>query len=124
MAGSGLRVAIVGATGALGSELLACLDASALKISELRPVATDCSLGQEIEFRGETCPVETELRSLRGLDLVFLCAPPAASLDFAREALRSQVSAIDLSGALAANDDVPLRMAVFGEPELGVPQPL
>lgn len=124
MARAGLRIAVVGATGALGSELLACLGASRLEVGELVPVATDRSLGRDIEFQGGVRPVETELGSLRGLDLVFLCAPPAASLDYAREALRHQVPAIDLSGALAGNDDVPLRVAAFGPSEPDGSQPL
>ena len=90
MASRGLRVAVIGATGAFGSEVLVCLDGSSLPIAELVPVATDDSLGEDIEFRGELYPVETELRSLRGLDLVFLCAPAGPSLDFAREALHAQ----------------------------------
>jgi len=105
---AGVRVALVGATGLLGSEVLAVLAESTLEIAELLPVATDRSLGQEIEFRGETHPVETELPELRDVDLVFLCVPAAASLDLARRALRAEVACIDASGALAASADLPL----------------
>ena len=103
-----LRVAVLGATGALGTEVLAVLSQSPLGVSELVPVATDRSLGQEIEFRGESVPVETVGPELPEADLVFLCTPPAATLALARLALRAGVSCIDVSGTFAASDDVPL----------------
>jgi aspartate-semialdehyde dehydrogenase len=103
-----LRIAIAGATGVLGSEVLAVLSESSLAIGELLPVATERSLGQEIEFRGESTPVETELPELEDLDLLFLCAPAAASLDLARRAIRAELCCVDASGALAAQPDLPL----------------
>jgi aspartate-semialdehyde dehydrogenase len=112
---AGVRVAVLGATGALGSEVLALLAESSLRVSELLPLATDRSLGHEVEFRGAVHPVLTEARSLRGLDLVFLCAPPAVSLEGAREALRAEVPCVDVSGALAGSPEVPLRVAAFEE---------
>ena len=111
-----LRVALVGATGVLGSEVLAVLSESSLAIGELVPVATDRSLGQEVEFRGVNHPVETELPELGGLDLLFLCAPAAASLDLARRAIRAEVPCIDASGALAAAEDLPLAVAALAAP--------
>ncbi len=115
MASAGLRCGVIGATGALGSEVLACLEDSPLPISELRPVATEDSLGSEVELHGEARAVETEPRSLRGLDVVFLCTPPAAALDWIREALHAQVPCIDVSGSLASNAEVPLGVAAFRE---------
>lgn len=111
MASTGVRIGVLGATGALGVEVLAALDASSLRVASLRPAASDRSLGHDIEFQGEIHPVETEPSSLRGLDLVFCCAPPQASLAWVREALRSEVPCIDLSGALLGSDDVPLLVA-------------
>ncbi len=121
---TGLRIAVVGATGALGSEVLACLDASRLPIAELVPVATERSLGHEIEFQGRSLPVETRFEAARGLDLIFLCAPRGASLEVARDALRAAVSVIDLSGALAGHAEVPLQVAAFGGLAPGEPRPL
>jgi aspartate-semialdehyde dehydrogenase len=103
-----LRVAVVGATGALGSEVLAVLSESSLAVAELVPVATNRSLGSEIEFRGDVVPVETDLPALPEADLVFLCTPAATTLALAEEALRSGTSCIDVSGTLAAGDAAPL----------------
>ncbi len=119
-----LRIGVIGATGALGSEVLALLAESSLHVKQLVPIGTERSLGQEIEFRDLLAPVETDSVSLRGLDLVFLCAPEAASMKFAQEALRAEVACIDVSGALCESPDVELRVAVFGVPAASEPSPL
>lgn len=108
---SGFRVVVVGATGALGSEIVAMLEERAFPVRELVPVATDESLGAVVEFRGESIAVETEIPSLRDVDLLVLCAPPDASLDFTAQALRSSVATIDVSGSLVRNEEVPLAVA-------------
>ncbi len=108
MASAGVRIGIVGATGALGSEVLAALSASSLRVREILPIGTDRSLGEEVEFQDELYPVECDEPSLRGLDLVFLCAPIDASLEYARAALRQSVPCIDLSGALVGSPEVPV----------------
>jgi len=110
----GLRIGVVGASGVLGSELLALLEESSLPVQELVPVATDRSLGHEIEFRGDALPVETEPPKLRGLDLLFLCAPEGVSVEYARQALRAEVPCVDAAGALSSSSEVPLRVAAFG----------
>jgi aspartate-semialdehyde dehydrogenase len=123
-AGGGLRIGVLGATGALGGEVLALLADSSLPVAELVPVATDASLGQRIEFRGVEYPVESELPRLRGLDAVFLCAPAGASLEAARQALRAEVPAIDVAGALAGSPDVTLRVAGVDPPAALASEPL
>lgn len=121
---SRLRVGVIDATGALGGEVLALLSDSSLQVDEILPVATDRSLGQEVEFQGAVHPVETEAPKLRGLDLLFLCAPAPVSLDYARQALRAEVPCVDVSGALASSHEVPLRVAAFDPPEGSEPAPL
>lgn len=117
MSTRGLRIGVVGATGALGSEVLAALDASGLRISEILPAATDRSLGEDLEFQDDIYPVVTEPPALRGLDLLFCCAPAEASLPWVREALHAEVPCIDCSGSLADQPDVPLRAAALPPPE-------
>ena len=119
-----LRVAVVGATGALGSELLAVLSESPLEVAALVPVATDRSLGREIEFRGEVVPVETDLPELPDADLVFLCTPAAVALALAEEAERAGTSCIDVSGTLAASDGVPLVAIGLAPPPAAESAPL
>jgi aspartate-semialdehyde dehydrogenase len=107
-----VRLGVVGATGALGVEVLALLDASRLRVAGLLPIATERSLGESVAFQGEVYAVQTAA-SLRGLDLLLCCAPPQAALEWVREALRSEVPCIDCSGALALSHDVPLRVAAL-----------
>ena len=126
LAGRGARIAVVGATGALGGEVLAALDEARLRLGELVPIASERSIGSDVELRGRVIPVETELARVRGADLAFLCAPPAVSLEAVAIALRAEVPAIDLSGALAARPEVPLAgeagaAAWAGQPLVAVP---
>jgi aspartate-semialdehyde dehydrogenase len=111
---AGLRVAVIGATGALGSELLTVLDERRFPLADVVPVATDRSLGSEVELGGEVYPILTEVPRLEAIDALFLCAPPGPSLDFAKAALRARVPCFDLSGALAGQPDVPLLGADLG----------
>jgi len=102
--GTGLRVVVVGATGALGAEVLFALDGAQLPIRELVPIATDRSLGVEVEFQGSSCPIETDQATLAGADVVFVCTPPGAALDWIAEAVVRRVLAIDLSGGLQGSE--------------------
>jgi aspartate-semialdehyde dehydrogenase len=111
---AGLRVAVIGASGALGSEVLAVLDERRFPLGDVVPVATDRSLGSEVELQGESYPILTEVPRLDAIDVLFLCAPPGPSLDFAKAALRACVPCFDLSGALAGQPDVPLLAADLG----------
>ncbi len=120
----GLRVGLVGATGALGSELLQVLEERTLPIEELVPVATDVSLGAEVEVAGSSIPVETEPPSLRGLDFLFLCVPRASALDWVRLALHAEVPCVDCSGAVAETGQVPLLVPDLGLAEDALTQPV
>jgi aspartate-semialdehyde dehydrogenase len=121
---SALRVAVAGATGALGSQLLEVLEERRFPVAELVPLGTDRSLGEEVELAGESWPVETETPPFEGLDLVFLCCPPVAALDLAGAAAAAGVPCIDLSGALAARHEVPLLAADLGPPVEDLTRPL
>ena len=104
------RIAIVGATGAVGSELVELLEERRFPLEELRPIASERSLGDEVEVLGFDLPVDTdpEPAALTGLDRVFLCAPQAAALEWVRRCLKDQAPCIDLSGALVSLPEVPL----------------
>lgn len=119
-----LRVAVAGATGTLGSELLAALDARRFPVESLLPLATERSGGDGVEFQGEVYAIETNPERLRGCDLALLCAPPAASLELVRLALRFEVPCIDLSGALAPQPAVPLLVADVAAPAEALRQPV
>jgi len=114
MARAGLRIGILGATGALGGEVLNALAGSGIPVAEIVAIAKDDSVGRDVELHDEVYPVEVGLGRVRGLDFLILCAPPAVSLEGVREALRASVPCLDASGVLAASPEVALRVAAFG----------
>ena len=111
MIAQGLRIAVIGATGTLGTDLLAVMEARSFPLAELIPVATERSMGRAVEFGGDSIPVETDLSSLRGLGLVFLCVPGVEALEWVRAALHAEVPCIDLSGSVEGAAEVPLLAA-------------
>lgn len=115
---------MVGATGALGGEVLGVLTERSFPIGRLVPIGTERSLGDAVAFGDDEVAVVTDVDSLEGFDLVFLCAPPEASLRFAGHALRARVPAIDLSGALLEQPDVDLRIAEWLEVNEELDKPL
>ncbi len=124
MSGAGWRVAVVGATGALGSEVLSVLEERRFPVRELVLVAGPRSAGDAIDFRGEPYPVAGELPDPDRLDWIFLCAPPAVCLDLAPAALRGAGATVDLSGGLAGQAGVPLLVAGAHAPREALAQPL
>jgi aspartate-semialdehyde dehydrogenase len=117
MGARGQRVALLGATGMVGRELLEVLAERRFPVAELLPYATEGSAGSELEFRGELLEVEP----LRGggawedCDLVFCAAPGVLDAErLARHPTGARL--VDLSGALELDPGVPLHR--FGAPGL------
>ena len=108
MSHSGVRITIVGATGALGGELLTALDELGFPATSLRAFASEASAATEIQFGDLKAFVESGAPDVAGTDLVFLCAPPPVALDWIAAALRRQIPVYDLSGALAERPEVPV----------------
>ena len=115
---SGLRIGIAGASGTLGRELLSVLSDRRFPVQELNVFATEGSVGEEIEFSGDTVAIEPTPKTLRGLDLLMVCTPAAAAFDWVRDALHSEVTCIDCSGAMAASPEVPLYVADLCAPDM------
>jgi aspartate-semialdehyde dehydrogenase len=124
MRAEGLRVAVIGATGTLGSELLSLLEARSFPLAELVPVATERSMGRAVDLYGQSIPVETGLPSLRGLDLVFLCIPGSEALEWVRGALHAEVPCVDLSGSVEAAAEVPLLVSNLRPDPVDLAQPV
>ncbi|HEY9826645.1 MAG TPA: aspartate-semialdehyde dehydrogenase [Stenomitos sp.] len=103
------RVAILGATGAVGAELLQLLDERHFPLSELKLLASARSAGQEIEFKGQKLRVEevTE-QSLKGVDIVLASAGGSVSQKWAPKAVDAGAVVIDNSSAFRMDPTVPL----------------
>lgn len=120
----GHRVAVIGATGTLGSDVVAVLDERRYPVGELVPVATDASLGEEVSLRGESVPVLAGEVSLRGADVAFVCVPPESAAPWVKRALEAQVPCIDLSGAMAGVPEVAVVAADLAPPRELLLRPL
>ncbi len=102
-------VAILGATGAVGAELLQLLDERSFPLSNLKLLASARSAGQYIEFQGKALQVEevTE-QSFEGIDLVLASAGGSISKQWAPIAVAAGAVVIDNSSAFRMDPKVPL----------------
>ncbi|MBX6376216.1 MAG: aspartate-semialdehyde dehydrogenase [Acetobacteraceae bacterium] len=102
-------VAIVGATGAVGVELLRCLEAREFPLRGLRLLASARSVGRTLPFKGEAIAVEelTEA-SFEGVDLALFSAGSGISKRYAAAAVRAGAVVVDNSSAFRMDPDVPL----------------
>ncbi len=105
----GRVVAVVGATGAVGTVLLDLLERRDFPLSELRPLASERSAGTTVRFRGEDVRVEVaRAEAFDGVDFAFFAATGALSRELAPEVARRGGVAIDKSNSWRMNDEVPL----------------
>lgn len=102
------NVVIVGASGAVGQELLKILEERDFPVGNLRLCATTRSAGREMRFRGKNYTVEvTESGSFNGMDIA-LFAGGAASKEFGRTAVERGCVVIDNSSNFRMDPAVPL----------------
>lgn len=103
------RVAILGATGAVGAELISLLEERNFPVSSLKLLASARSAGQTLTFKGETLVVEAVSASaLQGLDLVLASAGGSISQAWAPQAVAAGAVVIDNSSAFRMDPQVPL----------------
>ena len=102
-------IAIVGATGAVGVELLRCLERRGMKPRLLRLLASARSAGQTLSFDGETLTVEElDENSFDGIDIALFSAGSGVSKRFAPIAIKAGAVMVDNSSAFRMDADVPL----------------
>ena len=104
-----LRVAVLGATGAVGQELLALLEERRFPVAELLPLASPRSAGQELSWQGASLTVQpVQDGCFTGVDLVLASAGGSVSRAWAPEAVAAGAVVIDNSSAFRLDPDVPL----------------
>jgi len=103
------NVGIVGATGAVGQELIRLLEMRDFPIAEIRFLASARSAGKTVEIFGKKhTVVEAKLGAFKGLDLCFFAAGGSVTRAFANDAVASGCVVIDKSSALRMEPDIPL----------------
>ena len=102
-------VAVVGATGAVGVELMQCLEQRRFPLSNLRLFASARSAGKTLPFKGKPVTVEELTEdSFRGVDIALFSAGGAQSKRFAPAAVRHGAVVVDNSSAFRMDPGVPL----------------
>src|SRR5579864_6550936 len=103
------RVAVVGATGAVGQTTLKLLEERNFPVSELRLLASARSIGKKLTFKGESLPVNAvSAASFKGIDIAFFSAGGSQSKEFAPMAVKAGALVIDKSSAFRMEPTVPL----------------
>ena len=102
-------VAILGATGAVGQELLTLLEARSFPLKQLRLLASPRSAGQTVVFKGQSLTVEpVSAEALAGVDVVLASAGGSVSRQWAPVAVEQGAVVIDNSSAFRMDPAVPL----------------
>ena len=102
-------VAVVGASGAVGVELVRCLEQRRFPLSKLRLLASARSAGKTLQYRGQPLVIE-ELgeSSFEGVDIALFSAGSSISRKFAPLAVAAGAVVVDNSSAFRMDEGVPL----------------
>ena len=104
-----MKVAILGATGAVGRTMLRVLDERGFEVDELVPLASERSAGLEIEWRGRAWKVQAPRPGVfEGCDIALFSAGASRSLEWAPRAAAEGAVVIDNSSGWRTDPEVPL----------------
>lgn len=103
------NVAIMGATGAVGQELLKILEQRNFPLENLKLLASERSVGREYSFKGEKLKVELTCKeAFKNVDLVLSSAGASVSKEFAPIAVDAGAVVVDNTSYFRMDDKVPL----------------
>ena len=106
---SGYVVAVVGATGAVGTEMIEVLEERKFPVTRLVPLASTRSAGGTVTFEGKEVPIEVLMKdSFVGVDIALFSAGADLSREFAPIAVKAGAVVIDNSAAWRMTPEVPL----------------
>ena len=106
---SGYVVAVVGATGAVGTEMIEVLEERKFPVTRLVPLASARSAGGTVTFEGNEVPIEVLTKdSFAGVDIALFSAGADLSREFAPIAVKAGAVVIDNSAAWRMTPEVPL----------------
>ena len=108
MSGS-YRVAVVGATGAVGQQMVACLEERRFPVAQLFPLASERSIGKKVTFLGKEIQVEVlDKNSFKDIDIALFSAGGSISKEYGPIAAAAGAVVVDNSSAWRMDPDVPL----------------
>lgn len=104
-----LKVGVVGATGMVGQTFMSILEERQFPLEELRPFASEASLGKKIDLQGKSWRVQVlEEGCFAGLDLVFFSSGDDISKEWAPKAVQAGAFAVDNSAAFRMDPEISL----------------
>jgi len=105
----GYNVAIAGATGAVGADMIETLEKRNFPVKELRLLASARSAGKKLVFKDQEIEVQELAKdSFEGIDIALFSAGGSISEEFAPAAVEAGAVVVDNSSAFRMRDDVPL----------------
>ena len=105
----GYHIAVVGATGAAGTELLRVLERRSFPVTSLRAIGSARSVGKSVQFCGDSIPVaQLDAGSFEKIDIAFFSAGGDVSRSHVPIACQADAIAIDKSSAFRMDPHVPL----------------
>lgn len=103
------HVAVVGATGAVGIEMIKTLEKRAFPVGKLTLLASARSLGKRLTYKGQEVPVQELKRdSFQGIDIALFSAGGSISREYAPLAAKAGCVVVDNSSAFRMDPEVPL----------------
>src|SRR5690606_4529113 len=105
----GFNVALVGATGAVGQQMLKTLAQRDFPISKLTLLSSARSAGKKVDFKGQEVTIEeAKPESFEGIDIAISSAGGSVSKALAPEAVKRGAIVVDNTSAFRMDKDVPL----------------
>lgn len=102
-------VAVAGATGAVGIEMIETLEKRNFPVKELRLLASSRSIGKKLKFKGTEITVQELTKdSFKGIDVALFSAGASRSVEFAPAAVEAGAVVIDNSSAFRMDENIPL----------------
>jgi aspartate-semialdehyde dehydrogenase len=105
----GYNIAVVGATGAVGVEMIETLEKRGFPVKNLRLFASERSVGKKMKYKGTDVAIELLKADIfQGIDFALFSAGASRSKEFAHGAAKQGAVVIDNSSAFRMDADVPL----------------
>jgi aspartate-semialdehyde dehydrogenase len=115
------KVAVVGATGAVGQQMVACLEERNFPVAELVPLASERSVGRTVSFKGREIPVQVLSEdSFDGVEIALFSAGGGISKEYGPIAARAGAVVVDNSSAWRMDPEVPLVVPEVNPHDVGL----
>ncbi len=119
--GGTYTVAVVGATGAVGQQMVACLEERRFPVHRLVPLASERSMGKKVTFLGKEIPVEVLTKdSFDGVEIALFSAGGSISKEYGPIAAAAGAVVVDNSSAWRMDPEIPLVVPEVNPKDIGL----